>query len=56
MKKLKRQKALQSKKDQFKKVMQDKSSEMDVLMKARLADFKKESIGPDEKGPAKKFL
>ena len=35
--------------------MQDKSSEMDVLMKARLADFK-ESIGPDEKGPAKKFL
>ena len=49
MKKLKRQKALQSKKDQAKKVMQDKSSEMDVLMKARLADFKKKASDQTKK-------
>ena len=49
MKKLKRQKALQSKKDQAKKVMQDKTSEMDVLMKARLADFKKKASDQTKK-------
>ena len=49
MKKLKRQKALQQKKDQAKKVMQDKSSEMDVLMKARLADFKKKASDQTKK-------
>ena len=43
MKKLKRQKALQKKKDQAKKGMQDKSKEMDILMKARLSDFKKKA-------------
>ena len=49
MKRLKRQKALQSKKDQAKKVMQDKTSEMDVLMKARLADFKKKASDQTKK-------
>ena len=49
MKKLKRQKALQQKKDQAKKVMQDKSSEMDVLMKARLSDFKKKASDQTKK-------
>ena len=43
MKKLKRQKALQKKKDQAKKGMQDKSKEMDILRKARLSDFKKKA-------------
>ena len=43
MKKLKRQKALQNKRSTAKKSMQDKTSEMDVLMKARLSDFKKKA-------------
>ena len=40
-KKLRAQKQLQSKKDTAKKAMQSKSDEMNILMKARLADFKK---------------
>ena len=43
MKKLKRQKQLQSRKDSAKKSMMDKTKEMDVLMKARLQDFKKKA-------------
>ena len=43
MKKLKRQKQLQTRKDTAKKSMMDKTKEMDVLMKARLADFKKKA-------------
>ena len=48
MKKLNRQKDLQKKRDDAKKKMQSKTKEMDVLMKARLQDFKKESVFPDE--------
>ena len=43
MKKLKRQSQLQKKKEQAKKGMQDKTKEMDILMKARLQDFKKKA-------------
>ena len=43
MKKLKRQKQLQTRKDSAKKSMMDKTKEMDVLMKARLQDFKKKA-------------
>ena len=43
MKKLKRQGQLQKKKEQAKKGMQDKTKEMDILMKARLQDFKKKA-------------
>ena len=43
MKKLNRQKDLQKKRDEAKKKMQSKTKEMDVLMKARLADFKKKA-------------
>jgi len=49
MKKLKRQKQLQKKKDDAKKGMQDKSKEMDVLMKARLSDFKKKAASQTKK-------
>ena len=48
-KKLNRQKTLQNKKDQAKKSMQSKSAEMDVLMKARLADFKKKASSQTSK-------
>ena len=43
MKKLNRQKDLQKKRDEDKKKMQSKTKEMDVLMKARLSDFKKKA-------------
>ena len=42
-KNLRAQKQLQSKKDTAKKAMQSKSDEMNILMKARLADFKKKA-------------
>ena len=42
-KKLNRAKDLQSKKDTAKKSMQRKTAEMDLLMKARLSDFKKKA-------------
>ena len=42
-KKLRAQKQLQTKKDTAKKAMQSKSDEMNILMKARLADFKKKA-------------
>ena len=42
-KKLKRAKELQQKKKEAKGKMMDKSKEMDTLMKARLADFKKKA-------------
>ncbi len=48
-KKLNRQKTLQNKKDQAKKGMQDKSQEMDTLMKARLQDFKKKASSQEKK-------
>ena len=48
-KKLNRSKALQRKKDDAKKNMQNKSQEMDVLMKARLQDFKKKASGQEKK-------
>jgi len=43
MKKLNRAKDLQKKRDDAKKKMQNKSKEMDTLMKARLSDFKKKA-------------
>jgi len=43
MKKLNRQKDLQKKRDEAKKKMMNKTREMDVLMKARLADVKKKA-------------
>jgi hypothetical protein len=43
MKKLNRQKELQKKRDEAKKKMMSKTKEMDVLMKARLQDFKKKA-------------
>ena len=49
MKKLKRQKGLQKKRDEAKKSMQDKTKEMDVLMKARLQDFKKKASSQTKK-------
>ena len=49
MKKLKRQKQLQSRKDSAKKSMMDKTKEMDVLMKARLQDFKKKASSQEKK-------
>ena len=42
-KKLNRSKQLQARKDSAKKSMQNKTDEMDILMKARLADFKKKA-------------
>ena len=48
-KKLRAQKQLQSKKDTAKKAMQSKSDEMNILMKARLQDFKKKATGQEKK-------
>ena len=49
MKKLNRQKDLQKKRDEAKKKMQSKTKEMDVLMKARLSDFKKKATSQTKK-------
>lgn len=49
MKKLGRQKDLQKKRDDAKKKMQTKTKEMDVLMKARLSDFKKKATSQTKK-------
>ena len=49
MKKLGRQKDLQKKRDDAKKKMQGKTKEMDVLMKARLQDFKKKASSQTKK-------
>lgn len=49
MKKLGRQKELQKKRDDAKKKMQSKTKEMDVLMKARLSDFKKKASDQQKK-------
>ena len=48
-KKLKRQKELQQKKKEAKSKMMDKSKEMDTLMKARLADFKRKASDQTKK-------
>jgi hypothetical protein len=48
-KKLNRQKDLQKKRDEAKKKMMDKTKEMDVLMKARLQDFKKRASKQQQK-------
>ena len=49
MKKLKRSKGLQKKRAEAKKGMQDKSDEMNVLMRARMADFKKKASDQTKK-------
>jgi hypothetical protein len=49
MKKLGRQKDLQKKRDEAKKKMQSKSKEMDILMKARMADFKNKASDQTKK-------
>ena len=49
MKKLNRAKDLQKKRQEAKKKMQNKTKEMDVLMKARLSDFKKKSTTQQKK-------
>ena len=49
MKKLNRSKDLQKKRDDAKKKMQSKTKEMDVLMKARLQDFKKKASSQTKK-------
>ena len=49
MKKLNRAKDLQKKRDDAKKKMQNKSKEMDTLMKARLSDFKKKASDQTKK-------
>lgn len=49
MKKLNRQKDLQKKRDEAKKKMVNKTKEMDTLMKARLADFKKKASEQQKK-------
>ncbi len=49
MKKLKRAKGLQKKRDEAKKGMQDKTKEMDILMKARMSDFKKKASDQTKK-------
>jgi hypothetical protein len=49
MKKLNRQKDLQKQRDEAKKKMQSKTAEMNVLMKARLADFKKKASEQQKK-------
>ena len=49
MKKLNRAKDLQKKRQEAKKKMQNKTKEMDVLMKARLADFKKKATTQQKK-------
>lgn len=49
MKKLNRQKDLQKKRDEAKKKMVNKTKEMDILMKARLTDFKKKATTQTKK-------
>ena len=49
MKKLERRKDLQKKRDEAKQKMQKKTKEMDVLMKARLSDFKKKASDQTKK-------
>lgn len=49
MKKLGRAKDLQKKRDEAKKKMQSKTREMDVLMKARMSDFKKKASDQTKK-------
>ena len=49
MKKLNRAKDLQKKRDEAKKKMQSKTKEMDVLMKARMSDFKKKASDQTKK-------
>tara|TARA_E500000305_G_scaffold10435_1_gene7077 strand:- start:372 stop:1121 length:750 start_codon:yes stop_codon:yes gene_type:complete len=49
MKKLKRSKGLQKKRAEAKKGMQDKSDEMNVLMRARMSDFKKKASDQTKK-------
>ncbi len=48
-KKLRAQKKLHKKKDEAKVSMQDKTKEMDTLMKARLSDFKKKASSQTKK-------
>ena len=48
-KKLNRSKQLQARKDSAKKSMQNKTDEMDTLMRARLADFKKKASSQEKK-------
>lgn len=52
-KKLKRAKELQKKRDEAKAKMQDKTKEMDTLMKARLADFKTKASEQQKKASLK---
>ncbi len=54
MKKLKRSKGLQKKRAEAKKGMQDKSDEMNVLMRARMADFKKKASDQTKKASTQK--
>jgi len=54
MKKLKRSKGLQKKRAEAKKGMQDKSDEMNVLMRARMADFKKKASDQTKKATTQK--
>ena len=49
MKKLNRSKDLQKKRDEAKKKMQGKTKEMDILMKARMSDFKKKASDQTKK-------
>ena len=55
MKKLGRQKDLAKKRDEAKKKMQSKTKEMDVLMKARLSDFKKKASDQQKKLKKEEF-
>ena len=55
MKKLGRQKELAKKRDEAKKKMQSKTKEMDVLMKARLSDFKKKASDQQKKLKKEEF-
>ena len=55
MKKLNRAKDLQKKRDEAKKKMQSKTKEMDVLMKARMADFKKKANDQTKKLKKEEF-
>ena len=54
MKKLKRSKGLQKKRAEAKKGMQDKGDEMNVLMRARMADFKKKASDQTKKASTQK--
>ena len=55
MKKLNRAKDLQKKRQEAKKKMQNKTKEMDVLMKARLSDFKKKASAQTKKLKKEEF-